>query len=897
MELFKLFGSIFIDTDAAEKSMQKVEQAAEKLGSKIEKYGKGISDMGGKLTKTVTAGVTALGTASVVSASSFEDAMAKVSTIADESEMSMDDMRAAILGLSDQTGISAAAIAEDVYNAISAGQKTADAVNFVSNSTKLARAGFAETGQSLDVLTTIMNAYGMEAGEVTRVSDVLIQTQNLGKTTVADLSSSMGKVIPTAKSYNVSLEQVASAYTITTAKGIATAESTTYINSMLNELGKSGTKVSDVLKEKTGKSFAELMDEGYSLGDCLELVDKAAREQNLAFNDMWGSAEAAKAGVTLLGESADVFNGRLAEMNDVTGSTETAFGKLETTSFKAQKAINEAKNVLIDLGGTIIEMLVPYLEKGAEKVHEFAEWFKGLDDGTKELIVKIGLLMAVVGPLLSIFGKGVSVVGNIVAIGGKLSGGISGIIKIGGGLLTGATKVIGLFSTAASFIWTTLIPAIASVGAPVLAVIGVVTALVAAGVALYKNWDEICAWAGKAWGAIKDTVGGAVDGIKGFFSDLKEKASAKFHELTEAIGSKAEELKEKAVSKFGELKEKTVEKVMSLKDKAVDKFEELKGAAAEKISSLKERAISGIGEMKDNVSRKISEMKENVVTGFQDMKERAAEKFSDLKERWSEKFSAAREKIVSEAEEIREKVGNKLSQLRDNAVDRISDMAEKAEAGFGKLKEKGAAAVSALKEKVAGNFAEIGEAIFSKFESFGEKMSSIFSGVQEVVKGIVDKIKGFMEFDWKLPKIKLPHFSVEWDKDGILGSLATKMGLPGLPKLGVEWYKKAMDAPMIMDKPTAFGINRSGQVMAGGEAGSEVVGGTETLMRMISAAVAQENYQIYGLLKQIFDLLAAYLPGCASKQLVLDTGVLVGELSGPMDEELGWKRHTDGRWR
>lgn len=375
-----------------------------------------------------------------------------------------------------------------------------------------------------------------------------------------------------------------------------------------------------------------------------------------------------------------------------------------------------------------------------------------------------------------------------------------------------------------------------------MAVTGVVTGLVAAGVALYKNWDEICAWAGKAWGKIKDTVGGTIEGIKGFFSDLKEKASDKFREMADKVSSKAEE-------------------------------------------------------MKENASQKVSEMKEKIVTGFQDMKERAAEKFGDLKEKWSERFSAAKEKIVSEAEEIREKVGSKLSQMRDSAVDKISDIAQKAESGFGKLREKGSEAVSALKEKVSGDFESIEGFVFKTFEGFGEKMSSIFSGAQETVKGIVDKIKGFMDFDWKLPKIKLPHFSIEWDKAGVLGTLASKMGLPGLPKLGVEWYKKAMDAPMIMDEPTAFGINRSGQVMAGGEAGSEVVGGTETLMRMISEAVAEENAQVYGLLKKIIDLLATYLPGCASRQLVLDTGALVGELAGPLDEELGWKSHMDGRWR
>lgn len=78
--------------------------------------------------------------------------------------------------MSNQTGISSTEIADNVYNAISAGQSTGDAVNFVSNSTKLAKAGFAEAGDALDILTTILNAYGMEASEVTNVSDMLIQT-------------------------------------------------------------------------------------------------------------------------------------------------------------------------------------------------------------------------------------------------------------------------------------------------------------------------------------------------------------------------------------------------------------------------------------------------------------------------------------------------------------------------------------------------------------------------------------------------------------------------------------------------------------------------------------------------------------------------------------------------
>lgn len=65
----------------------------------------------------------------------------------------------------------------------------------------------------------------------------------------------MGKVIPTANAYHVQLDQLCAGYAKMTANGVATAESTTYMNSMLNELGKRGTTVSDILKEKTGKAL------------------------------------------------------------------------------------------------------------------------------------------------------------------------------------------------------------------------------------------------------------------------------------------------------------------------------------------------------------------------------------------------------------------------------------------------------------------------------------------------------------------------------------------------------------------------------------------------------------------------------------------------------------------
>lgn len=152
----------------------------------------------------------------------------------------------------------------------------------------------------------------------------------------------------------------------------------------------------------------------------------------------------------------------------------------------------------------------------------------------------------------------------------------------------------------------------------------------------------------------------------------------------------------------------------------------------------------------------------------------------------------------------------------------------------------------------------------------------------ELVKDIINKsvqyIKDKFNFDWKLPSLKLPHFSIS-------GSFS--LNPLSVPKFGIDWYAKAMNDPIIMNSPTAFGINQLGQVMAGGEKGSEVVSGTDTLMKMISSAVAAQNEKTYSILEKIFAFLQIYIPEYANMRMVLDTGVMVGQLAPALDEELG----------
>ncbi len=327
------------DTKGYQTSMAAVESTTKKSAAaavaSVAAIGVAVAAIGGSVLKVGT---------------EFETSLAKVGTIADTTALSLDAIGRSVIALSNQTGESAALLNEATYQAISAGVDTASAVNFVEQSTQLARAGFTDTVTAVDVLTSALNAYGLEAGEAERVSDVLLTTQNLGKTTVNELSQVMGRTIPTAASLGVSIEQLGAAFAITTANGIQTTEAGTYLNSMLTELGRSGTDASDALLASTGKTFAELTQEGYSLGDVLAILQGEAEASGLSLQDMFGSAEAGRAALSLLSGGADGFNQSLEQMQNSAGATSRAFAVMDdTTAVAIQKIVNRVKNAGIEI--------------------------------------------------------------------------------------------------------------------------------------------------------------------------------------------------------------------------------------------------------------------------------------------------------------------------------------------------------------------------------------------------------------------------------------------------------------------------------------------------------------------------------------------------------------------
>ena len=612
MDIFRLIGSIFIKNDDANKSIDttadKAKDAGTTIGSAMQKAGQKVTDLGKKLTPlSVAAG--ALLTASVKGASDFTDGMSKMSTLFDTTQTSVSDLSQQFLDLSNKTGISATELAEAGYQALSAGQSVDQVAGFVETAGNLAKAGFTTASTSVDVLTTAINAYGDSAGSADEIANKLVRTQNLGKTTVDELASSMGKIIPTASSMGVNIDNLTSGYVSLTKQGIATAESTTYLNSMLNELGDSGTDLGGIIKDQTGKSFQDLMNEGYSLADVLQITKKYADENGIAYNELWSSAEAGKAGLAILNGGVKEFNDTVDVMKDKTDEVGTALEKLDTPSMKVQKSMNRVKNSGIQLGTTLLTALAPTIDKIASGIEKATTWFNNLDPSVQTTIGAVLGFITVLAPVLIIGGKIIAGIGAVIGVIGPLLGTIGAVI---GSIhsVSGLMVVLGAIITG-----------------PV-GIIAGITALIGAGIYLMTHWDQVKQKASE----IKDKV---VDA----WNNLKQKTAEAWTNLKDKAVQKAQELKASAVNKFNELKTNAVNKFNELKTNATSKFEEVKSKVTSKIDGLKE-----------NVKSRIESIK-GFFTGISPST--LAQKFSDAKDRVTEKINSMKDKVKEAIDRIK----------------------------------------------------------------------------------------------------------------------------------------------------------------------------------------------------------------------------------------------------
>lgn len=394
--------------EQAEKTIDELSEKIKKLTEESEKAPKGFEALGNVIQTLGLAKVAQEISAALLdcsqSAAKFETSVAKVSTLVDTNKVSMRSMRDELLQLSGDTGKSVNDLSDATYQAISASVEVGNAIATVDKANKLAVGGFTSSATAVDVLTTALNAYNLSANQTEYISDILVTTQNLGKTTVDELASSVGKTIPLAAAYNVEMDNLSTAYAQLTKNGIATAEAGTYIKSMLNELGDSSSNVAKVLKDETGSTFAELSSEGKSIGDVLDVLMDSVNGNLTKFNELWGSVEAGTGALSLAKAGSDAYNDTLVAMKDSAGATELAYRKMmDTTEAASQKFSNSAQNVAAAIGDDINPSLEWLYNAGSNVLNVFSSWIEqcpvlsGVIAGLAVAIGVAGLTGAIAG--------------------------------------------------------------------------------------------------------------------------------------------------------------------------------------------------------------------------------------------------------------------------------------------------------------------------------------------------------------------------------------------------------------------------------------------------------------------------------------------------------------------
>ena len=392
----------------AEQKLKGLEASARSSNVMLQQVGATAGQVADKTQKMAdaTAGMSAAAAGVLVVAGagavSFDDSFAKLSTVLDEAKTDYEEYKNAVLDGAKQMSIVPQEFVEATYSAISASVDQADAITFTADAAKLARGGFTELTKSVDVLTTAINGYGLSADDAGRISDLLITTQNLGKTTVDELASSMGAVIPVASAANFSIDELSAGYAQLTKNGIATSESGTYMKSMLSELTKAGSVSDKALRELAGKGFAELKEEGKPTAEILQMLSDHAEAGGKTLKDMFGSVEGGSAAMTLMKGNGEEYTAMLDAMGNSAGAAQSAFDKMNgTTGAKMRKALNDGKIAAIELG----DALVPLIDQVVGFITQLTDKLASMDEGQMKTIATVLLVIAAISPLLSLIGQ------------------------------------------------------------------------------------------------------------------------------------------------------------------------------------------------------------------------------------------------------------------------------------------------------------------------------------------------------------------------------------------------------------------------------------------------------------------------------------------------------------
>lgn len=503
------------DTSGFKSGMAKIEKSAQGLVGKL----KGL--LSPKVLGVAAVGALGVATAAVGKkaldmAENFQKGMANVATLVDTTKVDMDKLGDGILNMTTKVNKSAEDLTAGLYQTISAGIDAGDALEFLEVSAKAATAGLSNTETAVDALSTVINAYGMDASKAGSIADQMFKAVEQGKTTFDELASSVGKVIPTTASLNISTEELFASIATLTKGGLATSEAVTALKAALSNVIKPSSEAQKVAEELGIQFDANAIKTKGLSGFLQELKEKTGGNTEVMAK-LFGSVEGLNAMLALTGKQSEEFSKVLSEMENASGSVENAFkkqtktiaGMKESIRLSIDKIVTKLGMALLPALDSMLQWFVKYMpiveetfETAWSYISQAIEWFKtNIMPTLIEVLNNFKVVWDTVFPYIKIVTE--TVFENIKTI-------IKTTITVITSVLSALSKFItGDFSGA----WEDMKKAIRSI------LDGIVETL--------KNWgnmvlDLLVNPFKKAWDSIKKIV----DKIKNAFSFSKKKSSS-----------------------------------------------------------------------------------------------------------------------------------------------------------------------------------------------------------------------------------------------------------------------------------------------------------------------------------------------------------------------------------
>ena len=483
-----------------ENELKRLETEAKNAGSALQKIGDAgevLQNVGGKISGAgekllpVTAGVTALGTAAVKTASDFDSAMSKVAAVSGATGDDLQALRDKAREMGSKTKFSASEAAEAMNYMAMAGWKTNDMLSGIDGIMNLAAASGEDLATTSDIVTDALTAFGLTASDSGHFADVLAAASSNANTNVSMLGESFKYCAPIAGALGFSCEDTAEALGLMANAGIKSTQSGTSMRSIMTALSGDVKFCSAAFGEMeiaTSNSDGSMRSLSDILADC-----------RVAFDQM-SESEKASAAETLVGKNA--MSGFLALMNAAPADIDklsSAISNCDGTSLSMAETMQDnlagqltiLKSQLEELAISFGEILMPVIRDIITKIQGFVDKLNALDPATKQTILKIGLMAAALGPLLIVVGKTISSIGSMMTFISKIP-----------------TMIAG-----AKTAFSTLGAAIGSISAPVAAVVAVIAVLVAAFVHLWNTNEDFKNSILSIWEQIKSTFERLTSGI------------------------------------------------------------------------------------------------------------------------------------------------------------------------------------------------------------------------------------------------------------------------------------------------------------------------------------------------------------------------------------------------